>query len=229
MRYGGDQMRRCPYCKVGIEGDLAKCPLCQSKLTGSAEEPCYPKFEKKKKQSLYYKLQLAIVWGLLIVGIGLDFLVGLRLPGFPNLHWSLISAMWLIGFEFGIMRQFKPGTGSAGKVTMMVLITIVMWCVTAYFFGLMKITLEMVVPIVLAATVTANFVLALLDKNGNTMSYLLSAMLMGIVPGVISFFASEKMPIAWAVCLMVSIILFVGAVIFRGRAVAAELQRRFHI
>lgn len=229
MRYGGDQMRRCPYCKVGIEGDLAKCPLCQSKLTGSAEEPCYPKFEAQKKQSLYYKLQLAIVWGLLIVGIGLDFLVGLRLPGFPNLHWSLISAMWLIGFEFGIMRQFKPGTGSAGKVTMMVLITIVMWCVTAYFFGLMKITLEMVVPIVLAATVTANFVLALLDKNGNTMSYLLSAMLMGIVPGVISFFASEKMPIAWAVCLMVSIILFVGAVIFRGRAVAAELQRRFHI
>lgn len=222
-------MRRCPYCKVGIEGDLAKCPLCQSKLTGSAEEPCYPKFEAQKKQSLYYKLQLAIVWGLLIVGIGLDFLVGLRLPGFPNLHWSLISAMWLIGFEFGIMRQFKPGTGSAGKVTMMVLITIVMWCVTAYFFGLMKITLEMVVPIVLAATVTANFVLALLDKNGNTMSYLLSAMLMGIVPGVISFFASEKMPIAWAVCLMVSIILFVGAVIFRGRAVAAELQRRFHI
>lgn len=222
-------MRRCPYCKVGIEGDLAKCPLCQSKLTGSAEEPCYPKFEAQKKQSLYYKLQLAIVWGLLIVGIGLDFLVGLRLPGFPNLHWSLISAMWLIGFEFGIMRQFKPGTGSAGKVTMMVLITIIMWCVTAYFFGLMKITLEMVVPIVLAATVTANFVLALLDKNGNTMSYLLSAMLMGIVPGVISFFASEKMPIAWAVCLMVSIILFVGAVIFRGRAVAAELQRRFHI
>ena len=222
-------MRRCPYCKVGIEGDLAKCPLCQSKLTGSAEEPCYPKFEAQKKQSLYYKLQLAIVWGLLIVGIGLDFLVGLRLPGFPNLHWSLISAMWLIGFEFGIMRQFKPGTGSAGKVTMMVLITIVMWCVTAYLFGLMKITLEMVVPIVLAATVTANFVLALLDKNGNTMSYLLSAMLMGIVPGVISFFASEKMPIAWAVCLMVSIILFVGAVIFRGRAVAAELQRRFHI
>lgn len=222
-------MRRCPYCKVGIEGDLAKCPLCQSKLTGSSDKPCYPKFEAQKKQSLYYKLQLAIVWGLLIVGIGLDFLVGLRLPGFPDLHWSLISAMWLIGFEFGIMRQFKPGTGSAGKVTMMALITIVMWCVTAYFFGLMKITADLVVPAALAATVTANFVLALLDKNGNTMSYLLTAMLMGIVPGVISYFVSDKMPIAWAVCLMVSIILFVGAVIFRGRAVAAEIQRRFHI
>ena len=141
-------MRRCPYCNVGIEGDLVKCPLCQSKLPGTGEESCYPKFEAQKKQSLYYKMQLAIVWGLLIVGAGLDFLVRLRLPSFPDLHWSLLSAMWLIGFEFGIMRQFKPGTGSAGKVTMMVLITIVMWCVTAYFFGLMKITLGLVVPVV---------------------------------------------------------------------------------
>ena len=222
-------MRRCPYCKVGIEGDLVKCPLCQSKLTGTGGEPCYPKFEAQKKQSLYYKMQLAVVWGLLIVGVGLDFMVRLRLPGFPDLHWSLLLAMWLIGFEFGIMRQFKPGTGSAGKVTMMVLITIVMWCVTAYFFGLMKITFDLVIPVALAATVTANFVLALIDKNGNTMSYLLSGLFMGIVPGVICYFVSSKMPIAWAVCLMVSVILFAGAVIFRGRAVAAEIQRRFHL
>ncbi|MCR5804278.1 MAG: hypothetical protein K6G47_08435 [Clostridia bacterium] len=222
-------MRSCPYCKVGIEGDLAKCPLCQSKLSGTSEESCYPKFEAQKKKSLYYKMQLAIVWGLLIVGIGLDLLVRLRLPGFPDLHWSLILAMWLIGFEFGIMRQFKPGTGSAGKVTMMVLITIVMWCVTAYFFGLMKVTIELAVPAVLAATITANFVLALIDKNGNTMLYLISGFFMGIVPSIICFFVSDKMPLAWVICLMVSVILFVASVIFKGRAVADEFQRRFHL
>ena len=222
-------MRSCPYCKVGIEGDLAKCPLCQSKLSGTSEESCYPKFEAQKKKSLYYKMLLAIVWGLLIVGIGLDFLVRLRIPGFPDLHWSLLWAMWLIGFEFGIMRQFKPGTGSAGKVTMMVLITIVMWCVTAYFFGLMKVTIELAVPAVLAATITANFVLALIDKNGNTMLYLISGFFMGIVPSIICFFVSDKMPLAWIICLMVSVILFVASVIFKGRAVADEFQRRFHL
>ena len=222
-------MRRCPYCNVGIEGDLAKCPLCQSKLSGAGEESCYPKFEAQKKQSLYYKMQLAIVWGLLIAGIGLDFLVRLRLPGFPDLHWSLLLAMWLIGFEFGIMRQFKPGTGSAGKVTMMVIITIVMWCVTAYFFGLMKVTLELVVPVVLAATIIANFVLALIDKNRNTMVYLITGLFMGIIPSIICLFVTAKMPLAWAVCLMVSVILFAAAVIFKGRALADEFQRRFHL
>ena len=222
-------MRRCPYCKVGIEGDLVKCPLCQSKLTGTGEEPCYPKFEAQKKRSLFYKLHVSLAWGMLIVGLGLDFLIGLRLPGYPELHWSLLLSMWLLMFEFGIMRQFKPGTGSAGKVTMLVLITIVMWCVTAYVFGLMKITVDLVVPVALAATVTANFVLAMIDKKGNTMSYLLSGVFMGVVPGVICYFVRSEMPLAWAICLIVSIVLFAGAVIFKGREVAAEFQRRFHL
>ena len=108
-------------------------------------------------------------------------MVGLRLPGYPELRWSLLLALWLLVIEFGIMRQFKPGTGSAGKVTMLVLITIAMLCVTAYFFGFLKITIDLVVPL------------------------------------------------AWIICLMVSIILFVAAVIFRGREVAAEFQRRFHV
>ena len=222
-------MRQCPYCKVGIEGDLVKCPLCQSKLTGTGEDPCYPKFEAQKKRSLLYKIQLLLAWGVLIVGIGLDFMVGLRLPGYPKLHWSLLLAMWLMVIEFGIMRQFKPGTGSAGKVTMLVLITIATWCVTAYFFGFMKTTIDLVVPCALAATITANFVLAMIDKNGNTMAYLLSGLCLGVVPGVICYFARDKMPLAWAVCLMVSVVLFAGAVIFRGRAVAAEVRRRFHV
>ena len=222
-------MRQCPYCKVGIAGDLVKCPLCQSKLTGSGENPCYPKFEAQKKRSIIYKIQLFLAWMLLIVGIGLDFMVGLRLPGYPKLHWSLLLAMWLMVVEFGIMRQFKPGTGSAGKVTMLVLLTIAGWCVTAYFFGFMKITVDLVIPSALAAMITAHFVLAMIDRNGNTMAHLLAGLLLAVVSGVICYFTKTKMPLAWAVCLMVSVVLFAGAVIFRGRAVAAELRRRFHI
>ena len=222
-------MRQCPYCKVGIGGDLIKCPLCQSKLSGTGESPYYPKFEAQKKRSLFYKIHLSVAWGLLIVGIGLDFMVGLRLPGFPSLHWGLLLAMWLMVLEYGLMRRFKPGSGSAGKVTMLIFVTIVMWCVTAYFLGFMKVTIDLVVPIALAAIIAADFVLTMIDKNGNTMSYLLTGVLMGVVPSVICYFVMDDMPLAWAICLMISIILFAGAVIFRGRAVAAEFQRRFHV
>ncbi len=52
---------------------------------------------------------------------------------------------------------------------------------------------------------------------------------MEFVPSIVYYFASAKMPIAWVICLMVSVIFFAGAVILKGRAVAAELQRRFHV
>ncbi|MBO4506924.1 MAG: hypothetical protein J5728_10900 [Lachnospiraceae bacterium] len=222
-------MRKCPYCKIEIAGDLVKCPLCQSKLMGEEETPCYPKFEAQKKRSLFYKFQLFIAWVVLIVGIGLDFTMGFRFPSYPNLHWSLILAMWLFAIEFGILRQFKPGTGSAGKVTKTVVITGVAWCITAFYFGFLDVTLDLAVPSVLSATCIANAVLALVDKHRNNMTYLLSGLLLGLVPSVIEFFVRDEMPLAWAVCLMISVILFAGAVIFRGKAVASELQRRFHV
>ena len=222
-------MRRCPYCKVDITGDLYKCPLCQSKLMGTKEEPSFPKLEAQKKRSILYKLQLFFVWVVLIVGIGLDFMVDLRLPSFPNLHWSVLLAMWLVTFEFGIMRQFKPGTGSAGKVTMLTLITIALWCVTAHYFGFMQVTLDIAVPSALAVVIVTNFILVMIDKNGNTMSYLLSALLLGVVPSIVQFFVRDSMPLAWSICSMISVVLFAGAIIFRGKAVMAELQRRFHV
>ena len=222
-------MKKCPYCKIDVGGDLIKCPICQNKLMGEGDGAYFPRLETMQRRSLFYKFQLLFVWAILIIGLGLDFLVQLRLPGFPELHWSLILAMWLVVFEFGIMRQFRPGTGSARKVTMMVLIILALLAITAYFFGFLMIVLDLVVPVVLTGTIIANFVLAMVDKNGNTMAYLLSGLLFGVIPSVILYFTKDEMPIAWIICLIVSVILFVGAVIFKGRSVTAEIQRRFNV
>ena len=222
-------MKKCPYCKIEVGGNTDKCPLCQSRLNGEAEQAYFPKMEALQFRSFLYKLQLLIVWAVIIVSIGLDFIVPVRLPSYPDLHWSLLLAMWLVAFEFLIMRQFKPGTGSARKVTMMVLITLCLLLVTAYFFNFLDIILDFVVPIVLTGTIIANFVLAMIDKNGNTMAYLLSELLFGVIPSIVQYFVRESMPLAWTICTIVSVIMFIGAVIFRGRSVATEVQRRLNI
>ena len=222
-------MRQCPYCKVKIAGLHYKCPLCQSKLMGDNEGPVFPKPEAQKKRSIVYKLQLFFVWVVLIVGLGLDFMLGLRLPSFPDLHWSLLLALWLVTFEFGIMRQFRPGTGSAGKVTMLAIFMVAVWCVTARYFGLLEPTVDIAVRSALGATIITDFILAMIDKEGNNMAYLLSGLLLGVVPSVIILFLRDPMPLAWSICLMVSVILFVAAIIFKGKAVKGELQKRFHV
>ena len=222
-------MKKCPYCKVEVGGNPEKCPLCQSKLMGEGDRAYFPVQDTMKFRSFLYKLQLFIVWVVIIACLGLDFLVHLSLPGLPELHWSLLVAMWLVAFEFLIMRQFKPGMGSARKVTMMVLIILAMLSVTAYFLGFLQITLDLIVPVVITGAVIANFVLAMVDKNGNAMAYLLSGLLCGVIPSIVLFIVKDRMPVAWMVCMIVSLVLFAGVIIFKGRLVAGELQRRFNV
>ncbi len=45
-----------------------------------------------------YKLQLFIVWIIIIAELGTDFLFDIRIPRYPDVRYSLILAMWLIAF-----------------------------------------------------------------------------------------------------------------------------------
>jgi len=222
-------MKKCPYCKIEVDGALGKCPLCQSKLMGEDEENYFPRLEEQKKRTIFYKIQLFIAWVILIVGVGLDFMIGLRLPTFPDLHWSLLLAMWMVAIEFGIMRQFKPGTGSAGKVTIPVLITLSLLLITAHYLRFFDITADLVVPIILAVMIVADFVLAMLDKYGNTMAFLLTGVLIGAIPSLIRFIIWGTLPLPWTICMIISVVLFAGTVIFKGKPMAEELRRRFNV
>ena len=222
-------MRKCPYCKIEVGGDLVKCPICQSKLMGEPDEAYFPKQTAQQRRSLYYKIQLYVVWVLMIAGLSADFLFHIVIPPYPNLHWSLLLAMWLVAFEFGIMRQFKPGTGSARKVTLMVFITLILTVITSYFLGFLNFTLDWIVPTVLIGNIIANFVLAMIDKQGNTMSYLLTNLLVGFIPYIFLYFFDSGKHFVWIICMILSVILFIGAIIFKGRMVLNEIQRRFNV
>ena len=163
------------------------------------------------------------------MSLGLDFLFGLKVWPTLNVHWSLIVSMWLIVFEFGIIRLFKRGISSSRIMTLFVLIVLVMLMVTSYYIGFFEFVTAWVAPVVVMGTLIANFVLAMIDKNGNAMVYLLTNLVVGILPYIVFHFTEQDCPIAWIVCLLVSVILFVGAIIFKGREVVGEIQRRLNV
>ena len=222
-------MRTCPYCKIEVGGDLTKCPLCQSKLAGEGEAAYFPKQTAFWRRSFLYKLQLFIIWIVVIVAVGVDFLLGVRIPAFPDIHYSLIISMWLIAFEFAIMRQFRERNGSARRVTMMVLIILALLAISSYYFGFFRLTVDWIAPCAITGMMIANFVLAMIDKRGNAMVYLLTNVLIGILPCVVLLIRHKGVPITWIICMLISVILFVGAVIFKGRSVAGEIQKRLNV
>ncbi len=221
-------MKKCPYCKIEVGGDLKKCPFCQSKLNGVDEEAYFPPRLALRIQSFFYKLQLFLVWTVIITSLGLDFLFHIDMPYFQGLHWSLLVFMWLAVFEFWIMRLFKKGLSSSRIMTIIVFVVLIMLLITTYYVGYFREMISWVVPIALMATMIANFVLAMIDKNGNSMVYLLSNLLVGVTPYAVFYGLKKDCPEAWIVCLMVSVIVFVGAVIFKGREVVSEIHRRLN-
>ncbi len=224
-------MKNCPYCKIQVGGDLKRCPFCQSKLVGEAEEKYFPTQTILKLQSLFYKVQLFIVWIIIITALGLDYLF--KLPLGPNgtyqFHWSLLILMWLFAFEFGIRRLFKKGMSPARIVTIFVFAVMIMMAITAFYFGFLNLFVCWILPNFVMATMVANFVFAMLDKSGNSMAYLLTNIVLGIMPYIAFMSFKRNSPVEWIVCLLVGFVLFVGAIIFKGREVASEIQRRLNV
>ncbi|MBE5912379.1 DUF6320 domain-containing protein [Pseudobutyrivibrio sp.] len=222
-------MKNCPYCKIDVGGDLKKCPFCQSKLVGTPEDKYFPTQTILKFQSFFYKVQLFIVWIIIISALGLDFLFGLPLGPFDDFHWSLLVLMWLFAFEFGIIRLFKRGMSPSRILSISVVVVMAMIFITAYYTGFLKLYVYWIMPNVVMATMVANFALCMIDKSGNSMVYLLTNVLMGIIPYIAFYAWKKESPVEWIVSLLVGFILFVGAIIFKGREVVSEIQRRLNV
>lgn len=72
-------MKRCGKCGVEFSGDLDRCPLCQSELTGRAEPAAFPRNEVRKSGIVALKV-LAFATGAALLGMAF---IGrmLSLPG----------------------------------------------------------------------------------------------------------------------------------------------------
>ena len=176
-------MKTCSYCKILVGGDLKKCPFCQSKLVGEGEERYFPKPTTLKISSFFYKLQMFIVWTIIIGSLGTEFI--LKIHPFKDFYISVILTAWLLAFEFGIMKLFKKKYNSARILTIFAVIVSLLILGTSYFVGYFEFVGQFVIPIIVIGTMISNFILAMVGQASNTLVYLLLNLLVGIVPYIV--------------------------------------------
>jgi hypothetical protein len=110
-----------------------------------------------------------------------------------------------------------------------VFILLALLLVTSYYFDFLWLTRDWIIPIAIAATLVINFFFTMTDKQGNAITYLLTELFFGLIPFGVMYILKRDMPMTWGICLMVSIAVLAAAIIFRGRTIAREFQRRFHL
>lgn len=218
-------MKTCPYCNIAVGGTPSKCPICQNGLNGQSTEDHWPYQETLKKESILYKIQLFFVLSLVIVSLALDFLFDLQ----PGVHWSVVITLWLLAFEFGIIKLFRNYFSPSKVVTEVALIVSLLLLFTGYWIHHLTVIGGIVIPIICLGTLITNFILILVDRASNAMVYLLCNVLVGALPYLVLLFMKHTIPFLWILCLMISVITFIGACVFRGRQVWSELQKRFNM
>lgn len=91
-------------------------------------------------------------------------------------------------------------------------------------------------PILCCVALGCNFVFAFLRSRftANALVYLLMNIGIGLLPYILLFLRLDggkldAHSIPWVICLILSIITFLGLVIFRGRALKSEIEKRLHL
>lgn len=220
-------MKKCKYCKIEVGSDVKKCPFCQSKLAGEDEERYFPRPTSLKITSFFYKLQMFIVCAIIVGSLGVEFI--LNIHPIKGMYASVILAVWLLAFEFVIIKLFKNRNNPSRIVTLFALVFSLLLFASSYYIGHYKIIGYVVIPIIVMGTLIGNFVLSMSDKQSNGLVYLLFNVLAGTVPYVIIYTAGKKISFWWAISLLLSVILFIGTVIFKGRKVFSEIQKRLNM
>ena len=98
-------------------------------------------------------------------------------------------------------------------------------------------SLDLVVPILCCTALVCNFIFAFLRSRftANALVYLLMNIGIGVLPYILLFFRIDYSgrldahSLPWVICLIISVITFLGLVIFRGRALKNEIVKRLHM
>ena len=226
-------MITCPHCHVQIGGDSEYCPLCQNRLPGTPDAPYWPATAPRiHRVGMLYKVVAFLALGSCMAGGAVDFL----LIDAPHTHWSLLAVLWVIvGLLVlrGILRRRYNGPR---QLFNLLLIVSAMLIFTDWFHGYTGFSLDLVVPILCSISLVCNFFFSIVRSRYtvNALVYMLMNIGIGILPYLLLFFrvgagTMNARNIPWVICLIISMITFLGLVIFRGRDLRCELEKRLHL
>ena len=207
-----------------IGGNADTCPLCQSSLTGTASPNNWPSPTRLRKQAFIYKLQLFIVLAAIIVGLSLDFLLDIN----NGTHYSLIISLWLIVFEWDLWSNMKKVFVISRIVSITILHVSLMLLLTAWYYNFFDLAAYLIVPILIGSALLANMTFAMIDTRGNAMVYLLENILLIFIVYAFLKAKYDQPGLIWTICLMISLVCLLGIIIFKGRKVSNEIQKRMN-
>ena len=221
-------MLYCKNCGIRLPGKYARCPLCKGELTGTPEEAgnVFPTFPPRRKTG-----------GTLLPWFALGSVAAAAVSAAVNL--VLPSGGWWFQFVVGgigsvwlsLLLVLKKRRNIPKTILWQVCLLSVLAVVWDLLTGFRGWSLDYVFPILCTAAMIAMAVIAKAKKL-NIQDYILY-LIIDCVFGLLSFAflvaGKVRVVVPSAVCFASTVIFLAALLFFQGKALLAEIQRRFHL
>lgn len=221
-------MLYCKNCKIHLSGNYMRCPLCKGELTGEADQignvfPTVP-----VHTTAHHALLTWLAFGS-VAAAAVCIAVNLILPS--GGWWFLFVVCGIISFWISLALVLKKKTNIPKTVLWQVGILSVLAYIWDRFTGCRGWSLNFVLPILCTSAMVAMSVIAKIQKLEiqNYIFYLVIDCIFGILSFTLLVIGRTTEVIPSAICFASTIIFLAALLIFQGKALRAEIQRRFHL
>lgn len=219
-------MQQCRKCRINVEGDKERCPLCQGELTGRPEPEMYPKItESRFGSDFLIKLISFIAISAAAICIGTDFIIS------GHITWSLISVGGIICAWLTTSVGITYRRRILKNITWELILITALSVIWDRFTGWRGWSVDFVLPCASISAVISIFIIAkvLKMKSGEYMLYLIIGGFYGFIPLICLIAGLTRITYPTVICTCLSIIFMAALFLFRGKTTKDEFERRFHL
>ncbi|MFA6948492.1 MAG: DUF6320 domain-containing protein [Eubacteriales bacterium] len=221
-------MKHCDKCGVDVRGNSEFCPLCQGTLTGESEPvySIYPHIETLySKNRLFFKLTMTASVAAAVVCAAINWMT--RGHGW----WSLYVLFALACFWIILRLAIRKQNNLPKYITVQIVVLSALACLWDAFTGWRGWSLNYFFPI--ASTVGVLSLLAISQimrmRPADYIVYLIVDFLAGAVSFIFYLTGLCDIALPVVICVSCSIISMAAVVIFEGKNILSELEKRFHL
>lgn len=215
-------MKSCNNCNINIDTPSVKCPICGSILVGKDKNTTYPKV--KKKYTTFNRVLMFILAVTIIINVYLD----LQLTS--KITWSQYVIYGCVAFYLfvrSIIRSHRnPMSLLTGYAFLLVVLLLVLFGLTKFY-----VITNFVIPILCLTELIISVFYALIVRNMYTKKYLgviVTNMLVSLIPFGLMIFKLTTFNVLVNISYVLSIISFVGLIIFDYDDLKDELSKIFN-
>ncbi|WP_143452740.1 DUF6320 domain-containing protein [Konateibacter massiliensis] len=222
-------MKRCNECKVEIIEDTSVCPLCQHGLETISEEKqrkIYPAVEFDNQK---FKLLIRIfVFISIILGAGL---LTVNIVTYHGVWWSLICHGAIIYFWITVRYSIQNNTNYAAKILVQTIGGMALCFLIDMVVGYQGWSINYAIPTIILAAYLG-IVMLMIVNFMSWQSYILFQITLVIFSMILlglNFLNIITHPVLSYVTAGITLVIFIGTIVFGDKKAKTELIRRFHI